>query len=165
MITSYSNIFTDPFYRFVLGSKTVLEEATLRPGGQPVVNRTTVSPTGQVSQTSTPVNAEKRGELLPALPTTVSAERAKVLTAPATAPQRKGGDRRSVPRPERDPRMPKDAKDTAVAPGQERRTGGPVESFITEVKAFFMTPAGIVTLALVGVVLVASAARRRRPAG
>lgn len=164
MLTNYSTIWSD--YIIPFGAKLIGEEAVLRPGGQVVVNRTYQQPaTGQVVQTATPVAAEKRGELrpevLPPLPTAVSRDRATALGGGA---QTKGPDRRVPPRPDRDQRMPKDAADQAKAPGAERRTGGPVESFVTEIKAFFMTPAGIITVGLVLTGLVVMAARRRRTA-
>ena len=63
-------------------------------------------------------------------------------------------ERRLIPRPGRDKRV--FAAETAVTGRKsgERRTGGPLESFVTEVKAFLVKPAGIAVVGLSVVSLV-----------
>ncbi len=72
-------------------------------------------------------------------------------------------DRRSIPRPDRDVRSPNPDKPADAGAG-ERRTGKPWFSFLTELKSFFLKPAGAVVLGIAFFALVMAVRRKKAAA-
>ena len=126
---------------------------TLDASGNVNETRTLITPTGELIEQKSPLNTEKRWELIP----NIFQPGTSLLGTPLLP--KRDAERRSLPRGDRDPREVADVKDGA-APA-DRRTGGPLKSLLDELKIFFLKPQGMVLLSL-GFVLLAVAATRKK---
>ncbi len=157
-----TSTLSDPIYQSLpVGSQLLRTEIVTEADGSRVRVDTYTSPFAGTFQLRTYLTqTERRAQLVPINPllgavSTAPPQRKEVSVDPTTQKRADTtADRRSVDRPGRDPRA--ETNGAGGDFGKDRRTGGPWQSFVDELKSFFLRPAGVVTLGLVFVALFAA---------